>query len=132
MMKRRDWLQALSASFLGAASGSHPAAAADTKPAKKPLDLSEYEPHSMLQVHETHVDRARYPAIDIHAHLSHAAKSGNGVELTGDRTYTDPASALLPLMDRKNLRALTNLTGGYGKGLEETIARYDRANPGRF
>jgi predicted TIM-barrel fold metal-dependent hydrolase len=132
MMKRRDWLQALSASFLGAASSSRPAPAAETKPAKKPLDLADYEPHSMLHVHESHVERARYPAIDIHAHLSHAAKSGNGVELTGDRIYTDPASALLPVMDRKNLRALTNLTGGYGKGLEETIARYDRAKPGRF
>jgi predicted TIM-barrel fold metal-dependent hydrolase len=35
-------------------------------------------------------------------------------------------------MDGKNIRALVNLTGGYGKGLEETILRYDKAHPGRF
>jgi hypothetical protein len=36
------------------------------------------------------------------------------------------------IVDRKNIQALTNLTGGWGQGLEETIAKYDRAYPGRF
>src|SRR5665213_1425575 len=35
-------------------------------------------------------------------------------------------------MDRKNLAAMENLTGGYGAGLAETVRRYDRAFPGRF
>ena len=35
-------------------------------------------------------------------------------------------------MDRKNIRAMVNLTGGYDKGLGEAIARYDRAFPERF
>jgi predicted TIM-barrel fold metal-dependent hydrolase len=54
------------------------------------------------------------------------------VELAGERNFAAPPSELLPLMDRKNLRALVNLTGGWGAGLEETIAKYDRTHPGRF
>ena len=36
------------------------------------------------------------------------------------------------MMERKNIRAMVNLTGGYEKGLAETVVRYDRAYPGRF
>ena len=35
-------------------------------------------------------------------------------------------------MDRKNIRAMVNLTGGYEHGLAEAVAKYDRAYPGRF
>ena len=35
-------------------------------------------------------------------------------------------------MDRRNIRALTNLTGGFGNGLVETIQKFDKAYPGRF
>src|SRR6201987_3600622 len=35
-------------------------------------------------------------------------------------------------MERKNIRAMVNLTGGYEKGLAETVEKYDRAFPGRF
>jgi predicted TIM-barrel fold metal-dependent hydrolase len=129
MIRRRDWFKGIGVGLL--ASGPR-AVAADEKPKRKPLDISEYEPKSMLHVHETHVDRARYPVIDIHTHLSWSAKSEHGVDLAGERRFLAPPSELLPLMDRKNLRALTNLTGGYGQGLEEAITKYDRAHPGRF
>ena len=33
-------------------------------------------------------------------------------------------------MDRKNIWAMVNLTGGYGKGLGNVINQYDRAFPG--
>jgi predicted TIM-barrel fold metal-dependent hydrolase len=49
----------------------------------------------------------------------------------GLEDIADPAE-LLPLMDRKGIRAMVNLTGGTGRGLEETIARFDAAAPGRF
>ena len=101
-------------------------------PVRQPLDLSQYEPKSMLHVKETVVERARYPVIDIHAHLSWSAKSEKGVELAPDRHYLAPPSELLPLMDRRNVRALTNLTGGFGEGLPESVSRYDREHPGRF
>ncbi len=35
-------------------------------------------------------------------------------------------------MDRTNVRTMVNLTGGFGQGLTDTIARFDRAHPGRF
>jgi len=96
------------------------------------LALADYEPKSMLQVHETHVDRARFPVIDVHTHITVSAKSENGVELSPDRKYLGTPEELLAVMDRKNLRTMVNLTGGYDAGLVETIGRYDRAHPGRF
>ena len=35
-------------------------------------------------------------------------------------------------MDRRNLRMLINLTGGYGDGMGQSITEYDNAHPGRF
>ena len=49
--------------------------------------LSEYEPKSMLQVHETQVERAKYPVIDFHTHISVSTKSKKGVELSPERQY---------------------------------------------
>jgi len=86
----------------------------------------------MLHVPETKVPRSRYPAIDIHTHLSFTAKSANGVGIGEAMNYLAPVEGLLPLMDRKNIRVMVNLTGGVGKGLEETIRRYQQPYPERF
>jgi predicted TIM-barrel fold metal-dependent hydrolase len=102
----------------------------DARPA--PLELSQYEPKSMLQVHESHVERSKFPLIDFHTHISVSTKSENGVELSPDREYLGTAQELLGVMDRKNIRAMVNLTGGYGKGLAEAVTKYDREYPGRF
>jgi predicted TIM-barrel fold metal-dependent hydrolase len=130
MIKRREWIQGIG-SLLGATAGLEAQTPAE-KPKSKTLDISGYEPRSMLHVPETHVARAKYPVIDIHTHLSWSAKSEKGVELAGERTFLMPPAELLPLMERKNIRALTNLTGGWDRGLEQAIAKYDRAHPGRF
>jgi predicted TIM-barrel fold metal-dependent hydrolase len=125
-LNRRQWIGAL-----GAFSGIHtPLLSAQQK--RQSLELGDYQPKSMLRVTETTVERARYPVIDIHTHLSFAAKGEKGVPLTGDRRFAAPAEELLPVMDRRNLRTMVNLTGGYGNGLREAIERYDRAHPGRF
>jgi len=97
-----------------------------------PLNLSQYEPRSMLHVKETQVPRARYPVIDIHTHLSVSAKDEHGVALASERQYLSSPGELLPIMDRRNLRALTNLTGGFGPGLVQTVEEFDKAHPGRF
>lgn len=99
---------------------------------KHSLELSEFIPTSMLQVHESHVERARFPLIDIHTHITVSAKSEKGVSLSAKRKYLGAPAELLSVMDRKNIRAMVNLTGGYGQGLQETVAQYDRAFPGRF
>ena len=104
----------------------------ETKPQPKPLDLSQYEPRSMLHVKETRVERARYPLIDIHTHLSFSSKVENGVSLAPERRFLASPESLLPVMERRNIRALNNLTGGFGDGLVQTVQKFDRAHFGRF
>lgn len=104
------------ASLSSLAQGQTPAA--PKKNTGKPLDITEFEPKSMLHGAETKVERARFPVIDIHTHL------------TWDRTVKP--SDLLAVMDRRNIRTLVNLTGGFGDKLRESIAKLDRAHPGRF
>jgi predicted TIM-barrel fold metal-dependent hydrolase len=132
-MNRRQWLTTASAGSLGGmALRGNEAAHDELKPDPKPLDLSQYEPRSMLHAKETAVERARYPVIDIHTHLSFSKKVENGVSLAPERQFLTSAEAALPVMDDCNLRALTNLTGGFGAGLAEAIQKFDKAYPGRF
>jgi predicted TIM-barrel fold metal-dependent hydrolase len=98
----------------------------------QPLDIAEYEPKSMLRVKETRVERAKFPVIDIHTHISESLNSVNGVELEAARNFLAPPSELLAVMERRNILAMVNLTGGFGIGLTEAVTRYDRAFPGRF
>lgn len=125
-MNRRQWMSATAAAM-----GARPLPLSAQR-AHQPLDLSQYQPKSMLRVRETKVERARYPVIDIHTHLSFAAKGEKGVAMTGERRYPATPAELLAVMDRRNLRTLVNLTGGYADGLRDAISRYDRAHAGRF
>ena len=132
-MNRRQWLY--SAGLIAGASQlpmPKANAQAERPPAPKPLDLSQYEPKSMLHVSKSHVERAKFSLIDIHTHISVSTKSEAGVELAAERQYLGTPQELLQVMERKNIRAMVNLTGGYEKGLAETMARYDRVYPGRF
>ncbi|MBL8176631.1 MAG: amidohydrolase family protein [Bryobacterales bacterium] len=108
------------------------AGAAAASAQKKPLDITEFEPRSMLAVKETGVAWPRFPVIDSHTHLSCSAKSVGGVPAAGARRFLSHPTELLPVMDAKNVRTMVNLTGGYGEGLAECIARYDNAHRGRF
>jgi len=83
------------------------------------LDLSEFQPKSMLHVPERKVPRSRYPVIDIHSHLSIRAKSVNGVGIGEKMEFLATPESILPVMDRKNIKIMVNLTGGSGKGLEK-------------
>jgi predicted TIM-barrel fold metal-dependent hydrolase len=133
-MNRRQWLYGAGlmagAGPLGVAA---PAAQIEENAIQpKPLDLSQYEPQSMLQVHASHIERSKFPLIDFHTHISGSAKSERGVELSAERQYLGTPEELLAVMDRKNIRAMVNLTGGYEHGLAEAVAKYDRIHPGRF
>jgi predicted TIM-barrel fold metal-dependent hydrolase len=133
VISRRQWLYGMG---LVAGSGTQVGRALDTAAKKEappaPLELSRYEPRSMLQVHESHVERSRFPVIDFHTHISGSTQSERGVELSPDREYLGTPQELLAVMERKNIRAMVNLTGGYDNGLTEAVAKYDRAYPGRF
>lgn len=133
MINRRQWLYGVG---LVAATGTQVGKSVAVTPSNEshpgPLELSQYEPKSMLQVHESHIERSKFPLIDFHTHISGSTRSENGVELAPDREYLGTPQELLTLMDRKNIQAMVNLTGGYEKGLTEAVTKYDRSYPGRF
>jgi len=84
---------------------------------KMKLDLSEFQPKSMLHAAESKVPRSRYPVIDVHTHLSFRAKLVNGVGIGDSMDFLTTPEKTLPVMDRKNVRMMVNLTGGAGAGL---------------
>jgi predicted TIM-barrel fold metal-dependent hydrolase len=47
-------------------------------------------------------------------------------------SYPSAPQAVLSLMDRVNIRAMVNLTGGVGKGLQDAIHRFQQLYPDRF
>ncbi|HVO62586.1 MAG TPA: amidohydrolase family protein [Terriglobales bacterium] len=139
-MDRRQWLYGAGA-LMGAAGltaardpkeSAMPGQSSSKTYGNMPLPLSEYEPKSMLQVGERRVERSRYSVIDVHTHISIAKKSEKGVELSAERNYLGTPQELLAVMDRKNIRAMVNLTGGFGNGLADAVNKYDKAYPGRF
>ena len=135
MIDRRAWLYRMGM-LAGVAAKPRifksPVSAEDPEPKRKPLDISEYAPKSMLRVPETMVARSKFPVIDIHTHLSWSRHSENGISLSAEREYPELPEELLQVMDRKNIRAMVNLTGGFDRGLAEAVKKYDRAMPGRF
>jgi len=134
-LTRRQWLGKMGATLFAtnlASSDSVEGAVSKAPKRRMSLQLSEFQPKSMLHVPETKVPRARFPVIDIHTHISFRAASRNGVSLGEKMHYPAMPEELLPVMDRKNLRTLVNLTGGVGKGLEEVIRNLQTAYPGRF
>lgn len=139
-MSRRDWLRRTvgGAAVLAGAACERAAPDRPPPPEAVPPDgsarvaLDEFSPRSTLRVSETLVERPRFPVIDVHGHVTWSSVP-LGPEPFGERVdfYGQPES-LLPVMDAKGVRTLVNLTGGIADGLEETLARLDRAHPGRF
>ncbi len=136
---RRQWLRGAVATMVGSQGAALRtpmlAGPGPGKPAEKPkmpLDLSEFQPRSMLHVPETKVPRSKFPVIDVHTHLSFQAASQNGVGLGEKMKYPAPPEEVLAIMDRKNIRTMVDLTGGHGQGLVEVIEKWQKAYPGRF
>ncbi len=92
------------------------------------LALEDYEPKSMLHVTETKVERARYPVIDFHTHLSGVDRSSDEPKMKLNATR----GQVIPAMDRRNVRIMVNLTGGYGAALDESVRYWQDPHPDRF
>jgi predicted TIM-barrel fold metal-dependent hydrolase len=86
----------------------------------------------MLHVKETRVDRAKFPVIDVHTHLTFRARSTAGVSMGELNRVIAQGADLLPVMDRRNIRTMVNLTGGVGAGLTDAVRTLAQAHPGRF
>jgi predicted TIM-barrel fold metal-dependent hydrolase len=104
------------------------AATASSTVAQQVLPLPDYAPKSELAVAQTRIERARFPVVDFHTHLSWS----RGLEPGETMRYAAEPTELLPTMDRKNIRTMVNLTGGWGAGLAECLAKFPKAHPGRF
>jgi predicted TIM-barrel fold metal-dependent hydrolase len=134
-MDRRRWLESMGL-FVVAGAFPSPINSSQLKSpegsGKMKLDLADFQPKSVLHVPETKVARSRYPVIDIHTHLCVRAKSVNGVGIGEKMEFLATPESLLPVMDRKNIRTMVNLTGGSGKGLDEAIERFQHSHPDRF
>jgi predicted TIM-barrel fold metal-dependent hydrolase len=135
-INRRQWLGNMGATIAtGALTDSSPGYAQVRSPqgaGKMKLELAEFQPKSMLHVPETKVARARYPVIDVHTHLSFRAKSRNGVGLGEKLEFLAAPETVLPVMERKNIRMMVNLTGSSGHGLDEAIEKFQKPYPDRF
>jgi len=86
----------------------------------------------MLHVAQNHVARSRFPVIDVHTHLTWSKTMRQGVAVGEEEKILADPEKLVEVMDRKNIQTMVNLTGGTGRGLEETIAAFDRKHAGRF
>jgi predicted TIM-barrel fold metal-dependent hydrolase len=99
---------------------------------KYSLPLTDYQPESMLHVQTTHVSRSRFSVIDFHTHVTNSARVVNGVAIGAARVYNGMPQDLLPIMDRTNVLAMVNLTGGFADGLTDSVSHLDRGYAGRF
>jgi predicted TIM-barrel fold metal-dependent hydrolase len=124
-MKRRTWLGLAAATGLRAQFSSQERVKGVRE---TDLRLSDFEPRSMLRVKETRVERPKFPVIDFHTHLSWSP--GPGKE--GGPEFPARPEEILPVMQRKNIRMMGNLTGGRGPVLEEVLRVWHKPYPDKF
>ena len=74
------------------------------------LLLENFRPKPMLHVEEHHLERAKFPAIDVHTHFR--------IRL---RHSAEQRDAFVKLMDRNNVALCVSLDGGLGDDLDEHL-----------
>jgi uncharacterized protein len=104
----------------GLAGASFPVARATGE--DRDLLLRDFKPRSKLVVPAHEVERAAFPAIDVHNHVNDARG--------GDRAV--PVAELLARMDRLNLKRIVILTGRWGQELQQVVDRMVKPHPDRF
>jgi predicted TIM-barrel fold metal-dependent hydrolase len=131
-LNRRSWLAAFGLGTLGSLTARRGSAQDAVCPrGDGPLALQDFYPRSTLHVKETRVPTPRFPVIDVHTHFTFTA-TDTGVATGEKMNFTGTAQDALAVMDRKHVKAVVNLTGGTGKGLQATLDAFDRPHPGRF
>ncbi len=90
--------------------------------AQEPLTLADFKPRSMLKVPAHEVERAAFPAVDVHNHVNDARA----------RDARVPVPELLAMLDRLNVKRLVILTGRWGDRLQDVVDRLAKPHPDRF
>ena len=73
MINRRQWLYGVGVMAGAVAQPVNGFAKNNQEPQKtqhRPLDLHDFEPKSMLRVHESRIERAKFPVLDFHTHIT--------------------------------------------------------------
>jgi predicted TIM-barrel fold metal-dependent hydrolase len=135
-LSRRSWIAALYSALLTPTRAQNRYEQKLTDP---PLALKDFHPTSMLHVSSTKVERARFPAIDFHTHLTTVVgrpMPSSAVPVEGKdgprASFSSKPEDVLALLDRKNVLLAVNLTGGYGPALDEVIRSWHAPFPNRF
>ena len=105
--------------FVGFGCGSAP----EEEAKKEGLLLRDFKPTSMLHVPVTNVERARFPAIDIHNHFN------DSLNIWPDHPST---AELVKVMDSVNVEKVVILTGGFGETLQRIYNEVVKPFPDRF
>jgi predicted TIM-barrel fold metal-dependent hydrolase len=121
---------------LGLGSAVLPAACSAPAPEawsdKAQMLLTDFEPRSMLVTEETRVERARFPVIDMHTHVSsvleRTATRGHPLQGSGPERLNQ----IVRWMDDLNIQTLVNLTGGSGEALQQTLDDVVSPHAGRI
>jgi predicted TIM-barrel fold metal-dependent hydrolase len=88
------------------------------------LALSDFRPVPKVSLHETQVEKPRFPVIDAHNHL--AEPFGGGWDKR-------PVSELLDILDQAQVRVYVDLDGGWGEDiLNRHLDHFKAAAPERF
>ena len=127
--------------LLRATVGAGALAPACSQPATQPGDaeassarlaLSDFQPKSMLVVAQHVVESARFPAIDMHTHVSSVFRRAPGPSDMLQGTAAERLAQIREWMDDLNIRTLVNLTGGAGADLERTVEEVVNPHRGRM
>jgi predicted TIM-barrel fold metal-dependent hydrolase len=76
----------------------------------------DYQPKSNLVQKQSTLDKPKYPVIDVHTHFS------------SDLNPT----VLIEKMDELGIKAIINLSGGYGEELDRMLEKFSRYDPRRL
>ena len=130
---RRSFLRAGAAAgaLSSACSQPQPGVGEGTGPAAQ-LALADFQPKSMLVAEENLVASARYPAIDMHTHVSSVFRRTPGTDDALQGTAAERLDQISQWMDELNLQTLVNLTGGTGEELQQTITEMVRQHAGQL
>ncbi len=131
-LSRREWLTAAAALTAGGGMTHAKPASQQRADQDRVLRLPDFEPRSMLHVPESPVQKARFPVVDFHTHLSWSPSFSDQNASGGNFTPAAPLDEILPVMERQNLRLMVNLTGGYGTCLDQCLEYYGGKHKERF
>ena len=127
-MNRRQLMKTVPAAVAGISMKPAMGQSPKNSPKEGVLPLEQYEPKEHAAYRRNPRSARAFPLIDFHAHLTWSGELSGKDEVK----LIEKPEELLPVMDRKNIHTMVDLTGGYANGLNDAIRLLQQAHPGRF